>query len=133
SSSKHNDMANGIFFSSRRRHTRFSRDWSSDVCSSDLIWQNTAADLEEMAKFNANGHRFHPGTIKVVDQNGDYRISADDQVIRGSNRPDWTGGITNTFRYKNWTLSSFIYARVGRTYFGGYPNSYVGVWPKAWR
>src|SRR5690606_40537429 len=26
-----------LFFSSRRRHTRFSRDWSSDVCSSDLI------------------------------------------------------------------------------------------------
>src|SRR5690606_40355632 len=28
-----------FFFSSRRRHTRFSRDWSSDVCSSDLIEQ----------------------------------------------------------------------------------------------
>src|SRR5690606_40798664 len=26
-----------FFFSSRRRHTRFSRDWSSDVCSSDLF------------------------------------------------------------------------------------------------
>src|SRR5690606_40707193 len=26
-------------FSSRRRHTRFSRDWSSDVCSSDLFLQ----------------------------------------------------------------------------------------------
>src|SRR5690606_41122411 len=25
-----------VFFSSRRRHARFSRDWSSDVCSSDL-------------------------------------------------------------------------------------------------
>src|SRR5436309_11704218 len=25
-----------LFFSRRRRHTRFSRDWSSDVCSSDL-------------------------------------------------------------------------------------------------
>src|SRR5690606_41115292 len=25
-----------FFFSSRRRHTRFSRDWTSDVCSSDL-------------------------------------------------------------------------------------------------
>src|SRR5690606_39587495 len=25
-----------FFFASRRRHTRFSRDWSSDVCSSDL-------------------------------------------------------------------------------------------------
>src|SRR5690606_39796483 len=27
-----------FFFSSRRRHTRFSRDWSSDVCSSDLAF-----------------------------------------------------------------------------------------------
>src|SRR2546430_5147449 len=25
----------GVFFSSRRRHTRFDCDWSSDVCSSD--------------------------------------------------------------------------------------------------
>src|SRR2546428_4975232 len=28
--------ADGFFFSSRRRHTRSDRDWSSDVCSSDL-------------------------------------------------------------------------------------------------
>src|SRR2546422_5096059 len=28
-----------FFFSSRRRHTRCSRDWSSDVCSSDLMSQ----------------------------------------------------------------------------------------------
>src|SRR3712207_8333823 len=27
----------GFFFSSRRRHTRYWRDWSSDVCSSDLV------------------------------------------------------------------------------------------------
>src|SRR5439155_3045281 len=26
-----------FFFSSRRRHTRWPRDWSSDVCSSDLV------------------------------------------------------------------------------------------------
>src|SRR2546427_8996013 len=32
-----------FFFSSRRRHTRFDCDWSSDVCSSDLV--ATAADL----------------------------------------------------------------------------------------
>src|SRR5690606_35327253 len=31
-----------FFFSSRRRHTRFSRDWSSDVCSSDLSVQQVA-------------------------------------------------------------------------------------------
>src|SRR3990167_3678320 len=28
-----------FFFSSRRRHTRFDCDWSSDVCSSDLLSQ----------------------------------------------------------------------------------------------
>src|SRR5690242_15802906 len=28
-----------VFFSSRRRHTRFTCDWSSDVCSSDLIFK----------------------------------------------------------------------------------------------
>src|SRR2546430_13079959 len=28
-----------FFFSSRRRHTRFDCDWSSDVCSSDLRWE----------------------------------------------------------------------------------------------
>src|SRR3712207_7107062 len=27
-----------FFFSSRRRHTRYWRDWSSDVCSSDLVY-----------------------------------------------------------------------------------------------
>src|SRR5256886_3869961 len=32
---------NGVFFfSSRRRHTRFDCDWSSDVCSSDLTFEN---------------------------------------------------------------------------------------------
>src|SRR5256884_5998100 len=30
-----------FFFSSRRRHTRCSRDWSSDVCSSDLLERKT--------------------------------------------------------------------------------------------
>src|SRR2546429_3441643 len=31
-----------FFFSSRRRHTRCSRDWSSDVCSSDLMTMPTS-------------------------------------------------------------------------------------------
>src|SRR5690606_40106205 len=44
-----------FFFSSRRRHTRFSRDWSSDVCSSDLGYRPSFKNLvgwfsaEEMA------------------------------------------------------------------------------------
>src|SRR5258707_5706782 len=33
-----------FFFSSRRRHTRYWRDWSSDVCSSDLGNPNNVAN-----------------------------------------------------------------------------------------
>src|SRR5271157_2864380 len=32
-----------FFFSSRRRHTSCGRDWSSDVCSSDLVFQRSAS------------------------------------------------------------------------------------------
>src|SRR5690606_9745140 len=39
-----------FFFSSRRRHTSFSRDWSSDVCSSDLS-ENLAELLAESGLF----------------------------------------------------------------------------------
>src|SRR2546422_8261930 len=39
-----------FFFSSRRRHTRCSRDWSSDVCSSDLILRTTSDLRDVIAK-----------------------------------------------------------------------------------
>src|SRR2546429_1626584 len=38
-----------FFFSSRRRHTRCSRDWSSDVCSSDL---KTRLKIEKLPRRN---------------------------------------------------------------------------------
>src|SRR2546430_10843725 len=34
-----------FFFSSRRRHTIFDCDWSSDVCSSDLSWTYSLLDM----------------------------------------------------------------------------------------
>src|SRR5256884_4884982 len=43
-----------VFFSSRRRHTRCSRDWSSDVCSSDLVavlpTRNVPAAVKELTR-----------------------------------------------------------------------------------
>src|SRR5690606_40658098 len=44
-----------FFFSSRRRHTRFSRDWSSDVCSSDLGFTDILLLLSEI---NINRYSF---------------------------------------------------------------------------
>src|SRR5690606_40677454 len=46
-----------LFFSGRRRHTSFSRDWSSDVCSSDLegetlsrIWELITRNDEQIGR-----------------------------------------------------------------------------------
>src|SRR5699024_11315650 len=41
-----------FFFSSRRRHTRSKRDWSSDVCSSDLDDCNKNEDLEKIIEYS---------------------------------------------------------------------------------
>src|SRR5699024_5513429 len=39
-----------LFYSSRRRHTRSKRDWSSDVCSSDLFSHELGIDIWEVIK-----------------------------------------------------------------------------------
>lgn len=95
------------------------------------VWGASQKELEEMAKFNAapGNHRFRPGTVRVVDQNGDYRIDGNDLVILGTPRPTWTGGVSTTFTYKEWSIQAFLYLRWGQTYFGGYPNSYGGNFP----
>ncbi|AXP82066.1 TonB dependent receptor [Mariniflexile rhizosphaerae] len=54
-----------------------------------------------------------PGDIKFKDQNGDGKIDNEDRVILGRTTPDWVGGFTNTFRYKNFNLSIFIQTSQG--------------------
>ena len=76
------------------------------------IWQNTKADLDEIAKYKLNGVIFSPGNVKVKDLNKDYKIDANnDRQILGHYNPSWTGGLTNSFGYKNFDLSIFIVAR----------------------
>src|SRR5438445_1248942 len=41
------DCPSFFFFSSRRRHTRYWRDWSSDVCSSDLTRRSATAEVRD--------------------------------------------------------------------------------------
>src|SRR2546429_4441642 len=44
-----------FFFSSRRRHTRCSRDWSSDVCSSDLAFSAGACSARPYENESCQG------------------------------------------------------------------------------
>src|SRR5256886_6100045 len=60
-----------FFFSSRRRHTRFDCDWSSDVCSSDLIPLLARAGMKA-AKTAA---RIRGGEYKRLAEAGSARVA----------------------------------------------------------
>jgi TonB-linked SusC/RagA family outer membrane protein len=57
------------------------------------------------------GFKYHDNGQKIVDGNGYYKSVAD-QVI-GNVNPDWTGGVTNTFSYKDLSLSFLIDVQKG--------------------
>lgn len=72
------------------------------------IWQTG----EDVSKQDPTAR---PGSLKFADLNGDGRITADDRTILGQIDPKWTGGLTNTFHYKNINLSIFIQTAQGIT------------------
>src|SRR2546428_7531889 len=54
-----------FFFSSRRRHTRSDRDWSSDVCSSDLLARpdDLRGDLQRLCSSLPSHWGLEPGQL----------------------------------------------------------------------
>lgn len=86
-----------------------------------------------------------PGMLRYIDQNGDGVIDDQDKVVLGQALPNVMGGFTNTFNYKNWSLTVFFnYALGGKivntnvtkldTFQAGNNNSYadgLGAWRPA--
>ena len=66
-----------------------------------------------------------PGTMKIVDQNGDGKIDEDDKRVYKLS-PDHIFGLTNTFTYKDFALSIQCMARLG-DYFGFDKNNALGL------
>ena len=58
-----------------------------------------------------------PGSIKYKDLNGDGKVDVNDRKILGNNQPKFFGGLTQTFKYKNWDASIFINYRFGSKVF----------------
>lgn len=54
-----------------------------------------------------------PGHLKFRDLNGDKKIDANDRKVLGSRLPKWSGGLTNTFHYKDFHLNIFIQTSQG--------------------
>src|SRR2546429_4028119 len=83
-----------FFFSSRRRHTRCSRDWSSDVCSSDLLNDlvETAAEAIQFKGFGEVECRYRApddntwGTHLLMFAPGLQELAESGQIGRASCR-----------------------------------------------
>src|SRR5438477_1083325 len=86
-----------FFFSSRRRHTRLTCDWSSDVCSSDLVDE----DLPALGVDRGDGDLQAPADERVLDelergrQRPEQRVAADEPLAgalgRGRGAPRRAG------------------------------------------
>src|SRR5439155_18565961 len=79
------------FFSSRRRHTRWPRDWSSDVCSSDLVSEHLlrpprppleSADAEVFAYLRGVS-RIRPTTLAARLRLPEHRVEERLDRLRG--------------------------------------------------
>jgi len=73
----------------------------------------TTTDAKEAGLVNDKGLAYKAGDAIFEDLSGpqgtpDGRINNYDKTAIGSFLPDFVGGITNTFTYKNWSLSAFI-------------------------
>src|SRR5690348_17537218 len=76
--------ATPFFFSSRRRHTRWTGDWSSDVCSSDLKWRERRICPQTRDRVLATAKRMgyvpHHAARRLARARCDARQTSFDQV-----------------------------------------------------
>src|SRR3712207_5594596 len=70
-----------FFFSSRRRHTRYWRDWSSDVCSSDLLRESLFDGIE----VRGVGWQVQQLAAALLDQLSDPRAFVGRKVVHDHN------------------------------------------------
>ena len=77
------------------------------------IWQDTAEDKAEMAKWAEKGFNFRPGNVRPEDVNGDYEMTIEDRKVLGNRNPKWTLGWTNTFSFKGIELGISMFGRLG--------------------
>src|SRR5690625_6374821 len=86
-----------VFFTSRRRHTRWPRDWSSDVCSSDLEylrewlpWLDNTKSVDDSLQFIKNNFQLYAerkGVTAGIFYNGSLA------GVAGYNELDWVNKI----------------------------------------
>lgn len=75
---------------------------------------------------NAQGRTKHAGDSRFEDVNGDGRLDSRDMVFMGYIRPDKTGGITNTLRFKGFTARAVMDWAIGHVIDNGFKGQIMG-------
>src|SRR3989442_10904049 len=93
-----------VFFSIRRRHTRCGRDWSSDVCSSDLTLYGDPERYKQVywsqvpgkyftgdgARVDEDGYLWLMGRIDDVINVAGHRIRSEERRVGKEGRSRWS-------------------------------------------
>ncbi|QBQ41933.1 SusC/RagA family TonB-linked outer membrane protein [Sphingobacterium psychroaquaticum] len=69
---------------------------------------------------SGSGTQYQAGDPRRLDMNGDFIIDDNDKIDMGDPNPDFIGGMTHTFSYKNWSISALTTFIFGRTLWNGY-------------
>ncbi|MEM7656185.1 MAG: TonB-dependent receptor [Bacteroidota bacterium] len=69
-----------------------------------------------------------PGFLRFADIDGDGEITPEDRTFIGNPNPDFTAGLNLNFTYKNWDMSTFLYASYGAEIFN-FTRWWVDYWP----
>ncbi len=119
-------------------------DINGDGIEDDLISSNLfiGQPLSAIFHYDVNGiyqlgdnipAGYYPGSYRIVDHNGDEKLSADDRIILGKSDPSYRFSIHNTFRYKGFSLKVFLNSVQGgkngylanADFFGAYTPQYI--------
>jgi TonB-linked SusC/RagA family outer membrane protein len=63
---------------------------------------------EPYGSINGSDYVYNDKGQKIVGSNGRYEISSTNDIVLGNYNPDWNGGVSNTFSYKNVSLSFLV-------------------------
>lgn len=87
---------------------------------SEGVWEKTIVNADGSVE------------TRTYDANNKYQINANDKMIIGHNSPDWSLGFQNTFNYKWFDLSIYMYWRNGQTFYYepiGWYDGHGGAFP----
>ena len=101
------------FARNRNKLVELTPDLKTLNLASDFMNFNRAVEGQQLGDVYSRGYQRDAKGNVLVDATGMPLITAGTTVLLGNTRPDWIGGISNSFKYKKFTANFLISAQVG--------------------